>query len=136
MDMAAVMDEVAARLDTIPGLRVTAHPVDKINPPHAIVSLPDITFDLSYGRGCDRYSLPVVVAVGRVSDRASRANLAPYVAGSGARSIKQVLENDTEPYVSFDTLRVQSVEFDVIPWGDVEYLTAGFVLDILGDGSA
>lgn len=133
------MDEVAARLDTIPDLRVTAHPVDKVNVPHAIVSLPEITYDLTYGRGCDRYSLPVVVAVGKVSERASRAALGPFVAGSGPRSFKAVLEEDTEPWVSCDTVRVQSVSFDVVAWGTVDYLTAGFVLDILGpgdDGSA
>lgn len=135
MNIDAVMDEVAARLDTIPDLRVTAHPVDKINPPHAVVSLPEITFDLTYGRGSDRFSLPVVLAVGRVSDRGSRASLAPYVAGSGPRSFKQVLEDDTEPYVSFGTLRVVSVGFDVIAWGTVDYLTAGFIIDITGDGS-
>jgi hypothetical protein len=133
MNLDTVMTEVATRLDTIVGLRVVDHPVDEIQPPTAIVSLPQITFDQTYGRGSDRYALPVVLAVGKVSDRASRNNLAPYVAGSGAKSVKAVLEGFTA--VSFDAVRVQGVEFDVISWGTVEYLTATFLLDIMGSGA-
>jgi hypothetical protein len=135
VNLGAVMAEVAARLDTIEGLRVFDHPVDAINPPTAIVSLPEITFDLTYGRGCDSYALPVVFAVGKMSDRASVDNLAPYVAGAGEKSVKAVLEDDTEPYVAFDALRVQSVDFDVVAWGAIPYLTATFVLEIIGDGA-
>ncbi|HEY9416822.1 MAG TPA: hypothetical protein VIQ30_18860 [Pseudonocardia sp.] len=135
MNLEDVMAEVAGRLEAIEGLRVADHPVDAINPPHAIVALPEITFDLTYGRGCDRYRLPVVVAVGKASDRASVKKLAGYVKGSGATSVKQALEDETTPYVAFDTLRVESVDFDVIAWGAVEYLTAAFTLDIVGSGA-
>jgi hypothetical protein len=133
MNLDTVMTEVATRLDTIADLRVFDHPVDEVQPPTAIVSLPQISFDQTYGRGSDRYTMPVVLAVGRVSDRASRNNLAPYIAGSGAKSFKAVLEGFTP--ISFDTVRVQGVEFDVITWGTVEYLTATFLLDIMGSGA-
>lgn len=135
MNLDEVMIEVAKRLDTIEGLRVADHGVDVVNPPHAIVSLPQITFDETYGRGADRYTLPVILAIGKVVNRASRDNLAPYVAGSGVKSFKQVLEDETVPYAAFDSLRVQSIEFDVISWGAVEYLTATFTLDIAGSGA-
>lgn len=135
MNLDAVMTEVAGRLETIAGLRVFDHPVDKLTPPTAIVSLPEIAFDETYGRGSDRYTLPVVLAVGKMNDRASRANLAPYVAGAGPSSVKEVLEDETVPYVAFDGLRVVSVDFDVVAWGAIPYLTATFVLDIMGDGA-
>lgn len=134
MKLEDVMSEVAARLDTIDGLRVSDTPVDAINPPHAIVALPEITYDLTYGRGTDRYRMPVVLAVGKVSDRASAKKLAAFAAGAGPQSVKAVLEDDTTPYVAFGTLRVESVDFDVIAWGAVDYLTAAFVLDIIGSG--
>lgn len=136
MNIDDVMAEVAARLDTIEGLRVFDHPVDTVNPPTALVALPEITFDQTYGRGSDRYALPVILAIGKVVDRASRANLAPYVAGAGAKSFKEVLEDDATPYTSFDSLTVQTVEFDVIAWSAIEYLTATFLLDIIGNGAA
>lgn len=135
MHIDSVMGEVATRLKTITGLRVFDHPVDKVEPPTAIVSLPEINFDLTYGRGSDRYTLPVILAIGRVVDRAARNNIAPYVAGAGAKSFKAVLEDESTPYASFDTLRVQGVEFDVFTWNSVEYLTATFTLDILGSGA-
>lgn len=134
MKLEDVMAEVAARLDTIDGLRVSDTPVDAVNPPHAIVALPEITFDLTYGRGADRYRMPVVLAVGKVSDRTAARRLAAYAAGAGTKSVKAVLEDDTTPYVAFDALRVESVDFDIIAWGAVDYLTAAFVLDIIGSG--
>jgi len=136
VNLDAVMTEIADRLEAIPGLRVSDGPVDTITPPHAVVSLPEVTFDMTYGRGSDRYTLPVVLAVGKVSNRASRTNVAPYVAGSGDHSVKQVLEDETTPYVAFYTLRVQTIEFDVIAWNAIDYLTATFILDITGSGSA
>lgn len=135
MNIDAVMSEVAALLKTLPAKpRVFDHPVDAVSPPTLIVALPEITYDMTYGRGSDRLALPVILAIGKVIDRAARANLAPYIAGSGPNSIKQVLESDDE-YESFDALRVQTCTFDVVSFGAVEYLTATFLLDITGDGA-
>lgn len=93
MNLADVMDEVAARVDTIDGLRVSAFPPDQVQPPAAVVTYPEeYLFDETYGRGMDRLTLPVIVMVGRVSDRKSRDQLAAYCDGSGARSLKAVLE--------------------------------------------
>jgi hypothetical protein len=96
MDLAAVMDEVAARLDTIDGLRVYAYPADNVHPPAAVVTYPDIAFDSAYQRGSDRMTLPVVLLIGKVSARASRDLVAVYAHGSGVKSIKRVLEAGTE----------------------------------------
>lgn len=134
MNVDTVMTEVAALIDTIPGLRVVDHPVDTIAPPIAIVGLPEVTFDETYGRGCDRYLLPVILAVGRADAKASRFNIAPYVAGSGTSSVKAALEPNAA-YVSFDTLRVQSATFDIVTWSAVEYLCVTFLLDIIGNGA-
>lgn len=96
MILSDVMDEIAARLDTIDGLRVHAYPADNVAPPAAVVTYPgSIDFDSTYARGMDRIpDLSVVVLVGKVSDRASRDRISAYVNGSGASSIKAVLEDD------------------------------------------
>lgn len=134
MDLADVMDEVAALLDTIPGLRVHAFPGQAVTPPAAVVSYPDeIVFDATYGRGMDRLTLPVVVVVGKPNDRAARAALAGYCNGSGASSVKTVLENSTP--TSFDTLRVVRVEFDTVTIAGTDYLAALFETDIAGSGA-
>lgn len=134
MNLADVMDEIAARLDTIAGLRVHGHPPDKITPPAAVVTYPDTyNYDQTYARGMDRLDLPVVVLVGKVSARASRDDLARFADGSGAASVKAVLEAGT--YTAFDTVRVTGAEFDVIAMAGVEYLGATFRLDIAGEGA-
>ena len=98
MDLAAVMDELGDRLATINGLRVHRWPPDNISPPAAIVSYPDsYEFDSTYSRGMDRVEVPVVVVVGKVSERAARARLSGYIAGSGPASVKHVLERAVDP---------------------------------------
>lgn len=84
MNLADVMQELADQLDTIAGLRVYAYPPASVQPPAAVVTYPDTyTFDETYRRGMDRLELPVVLMVGKVSDRASRDRLGRYVDGSG-----------------------------------------------------
>jgi len=134
MNLGSVMDEVSARLDTIAGLRCFAYPPGSVTPPAAIVSYPeDITFDETYRRGMDRMTLPVIVVVGKVSDRASRDALSAYCNGSGAASVKAVLESAT--HTAFHTLRVVGIEFDTVTIAGTDYIAGLFTLDISGAGS-
>ncbi len=139
MDLVDVMDQVAERLRTISGLHVFAWPPGQVVPPAAIVSYPDgITFDAAYRRGKDKMALPVVVVVGRVVDRVARDQIGAYCAGSGPRSVKQVLEDGVGAgaYTAFDTLRVTGVDFDTVTIAGVDYMAALFTLDISGKGTA
>lgn len=134
MNLAAVMQAVADQLDTIGGLRCFGWPVATVSPPAAIVSYPDeIKFDETYGRGMDRITLPLVLVVGKVSDRATRDTIGAYCDGSGDLSVKQVLESGT--YTAFDTVTVTEATFDVVSISAVDYLAAMFNLDIAGHGS-
>jgi hypothetical protein len=129
------MDEVAVRLDTIAGLRVWAWPPGSVTPPAAVVSYPETyTFDETYGRGMDRITLPVVVVVGVPTERQTRDLLGQYCDGSGAASLKAVLESGT--YTAFDTIRVVDIDFDTVTIGGVEHVAALFTLDIAGSGSS
>lgn len=134
MNLSDVMTEVAEQLDTIAGLRVFDWPVGSAVPPFAFVDYPtSYGFDKGYARGMDQLNLPVVVAVAKVGDRTAKDRLGQYVDGSGSKSVKAVLEAGT--YTSFDSLRVQSVEFDVYQLGDSKYLAATFDIDVAGQGS-
>ena len=133
MNLADVMDEVATALEAIDNLRVFPYPPDRVEPPAAVVSWPDTyTYDETYGRGMDRLSLPVVVVVGRVSDRACREELGAYADGSGDRSVKEAVETGT--YTACDTVRVESVEFDVVTIAGTDYMAALFTVDVAGSG--
>jgi hypothetical protein len=128
------MDQVTTQLDTIAGLRCFGYPPDSITPPAAIVTYPEeIIFDSTYNRGADTVVLPVIVAVGKVHDRATRNLVDAYLAGSGAASIKAVIQAGT--YTAFDSVRVTRAEFDIVTIGSGDYLAAVFALDIIGDGA-
>jgi hypothetical protein len=134
MDLADVMDAVANRLDTITSLRVHAYPPGTVTPPAAVVSYPEtVAFDETYGRGMDQMTVPVVLVVGKVSDRAARDALGAYCDGSGSASVKAVLESGT--YTAFSTLRVTDIDFDTVTIGGTDYIAALFSLDITGSGS-
>lgn len=134
MNLADVMEEVAGRLGTINGLRVFAYPPDDVHPPAAIVSYPDTyTFDETYQRGMDRMAVPVVLVVGKPTDRSSRDRLAQYCDGSGPASVKAALE--AADYVACHSVRVTGIEFDVVSIAGTDYMAARFDLDVAGQGS-
>lgn len=130
------MDELAAAADTITGLRTFGYPPDSTPPvPSFIVSYPDtIEFDRTYGRGSDAMTVPTVLLVGRVNDRAARTNLAKYLAGAGAQSVKAALQGHA--YTSCDSVHVRRVAVDVVRMGTVDYLAATFTNEIYGPGSS
>jgi hypothetical protein len=133
MNLADVMQQLSDRADTIADLHCFPYPPDKITPPTFEVGLPEaINFDEEYDEGSDSMTFPASVWVGRKQDRSSVVNLAPYVATSGAKSIKAVLESGT--YTAFETIQVQTVEFVIAPIASVEYLGAQFTIEITGPG--
>lgn len=135
MNVAAVMDELATELDTITGLRVFAYPPDKVDPPAAIIGYPEmVDFDVSMGRGTDHIRFPIFLMVGRLLDRTSRDKLAPFLAGSGASSVKGVLKA-AEPFVAMSSVRVASATIEVVTMAGMDYLTAIFSVDVFGPGA-
>lgn len=134
LDIAAIMDGLAAQLNTITGLRGWAWPPGMIAPPAAIVAFPEtITFDTTYGRGSDTIKLQVVVLVGPPTLRQSRDALTQYLNGSGSASVKETLEAGV--YDTVDSLRVASADTDVYEQGGDKYLAAIFDIDIIGSGA-
>ena len=134
MNVAAVMDQLAAQLDTISGLRVSAFIPKTVTPPQAIVGFPETyTYDAAFGRGSDAMTVPVYVLVGAVSDRTARDRLAAFMDGSGASSFKAVLRAGA--YTAFSTQRVKQVTTDAFAVNGVEYLGAMFSVDVTGPGA-
>lgn len=137
MNLNDVADQLSARLDTIAGLRCFDYPPPSVAGavPAGIVSYPEaVEFDANYRRAADRIEeWPVLIVVGKATDRTARARIYDYAAGSGAKSVKAVLESGT--YTSFGTLRVTRCTFDVVTIAGVDYISALFSLDIAGPGA-
>lgn len=132
LDLNAVMDAIGARLLGVTGLRVYDYAADGAAPPAAIVALPEtVEYDTVAGRGADRVVIPVTVLVGKVSDRAARDQLAQYVSGTGASSVKTAIEGGTGDLGGVaHTVRVTAARIDVVTIQAVEYLGASFDVEV------
>lgn len=122
------MDAIGTALDGITGLRVYDFPAKSAQPPFAVVDLPEsIEYDASFKRGFDRCTLNVVVGVAAIIDRTARDKICTYVAGSGATSVKTVLEAAGIG----ESLRVTGVQFRTVQFAGSVYFGAVFSLDIV-----
>lgn len=133
MNIATVMDELGTATGTIAGLRQFPYWASKVTPPAAVVSWPEIDYDNTYARGSDRLTVPLTVVVGNVNARASRDQLAKYMAGAGASSVKQAVEAHTT--TAWDVARVVSASVATFTIAGNEYLGAEFSIDVVGSGS-
>jgi hypothetical protein len=138
VDLYAVMTEIDTRLKTITGLRVAefGYPAS-IKPPMAVQYPPDrVTFDGTYARGMDYYEDHIIaVVVGFSARRTALQTLAPYLAGSGAKSIKAKIDTVGGPYVSCSDVTVVWAELDTPKIGGTDYLAALFHSKIIGPGA-
>lgn len=132
LDLNAVMDAIGARLLGVTGLRVYDYAADAAAPPAAIVALPEtVEYDTVAGRGADRVVIPVTVLVGKVSDRAARDQLAQYVSGTGASSIKTAIESGGSDLGAVaHTVRVTQARVDVVTIQAIDYLGASFDVEV------
>lgn len=134
MNLYEVAEELGERLGAIDGLRVFPYTANRVEPPAAIVGVPDeLEFDNTYVRGMDTVTFPVIVVVGKTSDRASHINLYQYANGSGDLSVKEALEAGAPS--SFDSVRVMSARFAVYTIAATDFLGAEFSVEVIGPGS-
>lgn len=137
MDVQAVAAEMADKLSDISGLRAFGYPPGQLPLPGAVVGMPDdITFDETYGRGSDSMTFPVWVMVARGDERAAALELMSYLAGSGARSVKEALDNTvTNTYDECDTVTVTTAVTGGFTYAGVDTYGAEFTVTVTGSGS-
>jgi hypothetical protein len=129
-----VMEQLATQADTIAGLRAFDIPLGPVNPPTFFLELPeDINYDGTYSRGMDALTLTGVLLIGKAASRESAVAIRPYLNGSGAQSIKTVMESGT--YTAMDTVHVSHAELAVYTFAAVAYLGAEFTIEITGSGA-
>lgn len=136
MDAKAVTEELAGKLDTIPGLRAFGYPVGRLPFPGAIVGLPDeVNYDETYGRGSDAMTFPVWVMVARGNERAGVLELLDYLSGAGTKSVKAALDNTTSnTYSTCDTVTVTMAVPGTYTYNGVDAFGAEFTVAVTGSG--
>lgn len=137
MNVKAVAEEIAGKLDTIAGLRVFAYPVAQLPFPGAVVGMPDeITFDQTYGRGADAMTFPVWVLVARSDERAGALELLAYLDGSGTKSVKAAVDSTrTNTYAECDVVTVTTAVPGTYTYNGVDAFGAEFTVEVMGSGS-
>jgi hypothetical protein len=137
VDLFAVMTEVAAQIDTITGLRAYAWHQGTVAAPAALVGWPDRA---DYAQTYQRYQtrvpdLPVLVVVGKASERVAAKRLGEFVAETGAKSIPAKIMARAGSWVACDLVTVSWVGFPAVTLAGVDYLAAEFHLDVTGRGA-
>jgi hypothetical protein len=137
MDLTDVIDDIRGALDTITGLRVPEWGVQKISPPAALIMPPErIDYDETYGRGKDRYpDIEVMVMVANPTTWRAFQELAPYLDGSGAKSVKAAIEAYAYTACDPQSVRVAWAEVDVVAYAGTPYLAAIFHTELIGNGA-
>lgn len=124
LNLAAVMNAAAVRLDTISNLRVHAYPVEVVNVPAAIVSMPNtIDFDATAARGFDRTVIPILLLVSMQSMRIARDDISALITAA-----KAALEKDLGG--ACDSCRVMNATFEKVTVNGVDYLGANLPLEV------
>lgn len=134
--LSSIREGLATRLGTIAGLNPYARPGGTILVPAAVVVPGTIEFDETAGRGSDLLTFQVTLLVAESTVGLAQELLDPYLAGSGASSIKAAVEGDETLAGAADWTRVLRVS----AYGDIEYsgkvyLGARFDVEVNADGS-
>lgn len=122
--IAEIMQGIETRLKTITGLRTSDVVPGQINPPQAIVGVPEIpNYRLTMGKARFEVQPTVTVLVGSAVDRAGQLALADYANPAGASSIPAAIEGDRTLAGTVDDCIVTSFR----PLGTEEINQIGYV---------
>jgi len=126
-----------SRLQTIDGLRTSAYVADQINPPHAVVGVPEVeNYHATFNRGRMALELQVWILVSATLDRTGQMLLADYANPNGPTSIARAIEGDkTLGGVANDTLVLSFRPLGTEEVGQLGYYGGVFDVRIIADGS-
>jgi hypothetical protein len=94
------------------------------------VGLPsNVDYDWTKGEGSDRVVIPVVLLIQRVSDRASRDLIGPYLSGTGSKSIQQAVNGTLGG--SAQVAWVSNPEIRDVTMGDITYVGVVFDVEVI-----
>lgn len=135
MNLADVMDEVADKVRVLLELSVFAYPVDTITPPGGVVGYPEeFDYGQSYQNGVATIiGLPLWIVAGKADAKSARERVSRWTATRGEGSVFQLLDSDE--YTSCDSITVTQAKFEVYTVASIDYVTAVFSLNAIGEGN-
>jgi hypothetical protein len=104
--LAAVRAGLAANLDAIPDIQVSAYMLSNPTPPAIEIHPSQTDYDLALKRGLDRWRFTVRAFVGLTSDIGAQKRLDRMLASSGSESVKAAVESNPSLSGVIEDLRV------------------------------
>jgi hypothetical protein len=133
MSISQIRTRLAANLATIPGLRTAAEVPDLPNPPVAIVSLNNVSYDRAFADGLTNYTFVITAIVGRAAEREAQRKLDAYIS-PGANSVKNAVESDkTLGGYAYDCRVVSMDSVGSLTISDTTYLAADFTVTVIAN---
>jgi hypothetical protein len=121
------------RLALISGLRTFSYQPPQINPPQAFPVINNIRYHRAMAGGYVEYDVTCYVIVGRYTDDRAFAALDEYLAYSGNKSIRQILEGDETLGGTCQSLTVaSSVNISSVNQADAEFLQIAVSVTVNG----
>lgn len=121
---------IAAKLDTIVGLRVYDFPSDRIEPPAAVLSLPETPYDVTFGGRSDEWNFPLWILVAKADDKAAYGEMVDYLEAEGSKSVRAILEADRTLGGACDTIAVVGAKPMFATIAGTEFLAVEFDLEV------
>ena len=117
-----VLDAITAQLRAA-GIRAYDRPADIQAAPAVFVLVESVDFQNAFALGDPRLTFTLTCVVARTSDRAAYDRLSEFVAPTGDKSIRQIIESDRTLGGVCQTLIVQRADnIRMLSQGDADYL--------------
>lgn len=130
MGLLEVMTNLGTQLQTVGGFRVYDFPSSRVEPPAAVLSLPETPYDVTLGGDSCEWIFPLWVLVSKADDRTSYQEMIPYLEEEGPRSIRAVIEADRTLGGACDTVAVVRARPQFAYVGGTEFLAVEFTLEV------
>lgn len=133
--MAGVASDLHAGLGKlladIPGLRVSDHLPEQLNPPQAIVQLDQVVYHRAMAGGLTEWRFVVVLVAGRMGDRTSQAQIDGWLSWDGDQSVRAALEADPTLGGAAQTVNVsRSLSVRPLVIGELTYISVELNVDV------
>lgn len=128
---------IETRLKTISGLRTSPYISEQVNPPMAVVGVPDIpSYHKAFHHGLQELDFTVILCISKASDRFGQLNLGEYADIAGDLSIHAAIEADktlggiVDDAICASFRRLSSEEV-----GAIGYYGGEFIIRVLAKGN-
>lgn len=129
-NLEGVQAGLADALRTIVGLRVYDFPSDRVEPPAAVLSLPETPYDVTLSGRSDEWTFPLWVLVAKANDKSAYGEMVDYLEAEGTKSIRAAVEADRTLGGACDTAAIVRARPLFATVAGTEFLAVEFTLEV------